>query len=210
MRLGAIIFTTTVAFATIALSQVPGAGAKDWIDLIQQNPHDPGSAFKGSWYREGKAIVSEKQYSILPLQVSPSGLGMEYDVLIQVSQGEKWGPFGLCFQAEQGFGSMEFNHQYKQYLSGIQKINGVMIHEAGGVSVKMEPDNIYTFRLEVRKDSLAFYQGDSELLKQYAISPTDRLTHLWHWDHRVPREGLALASELGPTSFHRVAWRTGF
>lgn len=174
-----------------------------WIDLLPST--DIESAFSGVWERDGNSLTCY-EYSVLPLPVSAEDLGDEYEILLELSQGENTGPYGICFQTQAGMLSLDLNHWSKQGLSGVRKINGVMLNQGAGVDVPMQPGEIYRFRLAVQPGEIQFYQQNT-LLKSYPIRPGDEIYNFWKWPEDKPREGLALVSESAVSVFHRVAWR---
>lgn len=178
----------------------------NWQDLL--DTAEVNRPVKGNWIRNANgSITSKPGMGVLPLSIGESELGYQYEVRCRVQQDERADGFALCFQSSNGFGSAEFNCHGRTSLSGIQKVNGVMLWDReGSPTVETPLGKPFDFVLRVQDRTLSLFVGKQQI-DEITLVAGDKLHQLWPWDWDRPHNGLAIASYNAPTTFLKVEWR---
>lgn len=198
--------TGAASLAGLAIGIPAWQEERSWNDLLKTAEVDRPT--KGNWIRNSNgSLTSKPGLAVLPLSIGENELGYRYEVRCRVKQEDRVDGFALCFQTPKGFGSVEFNAHGRIRLSGIQKVNGVMLWDKpDSPTVETPLGKSFEFRLRVEDSKLSYFVGKQKI-DEITLAPGDNIHLLWPWDWDQPQNGLAIASYDSPTTFLEVKWR---
>jgi serine/threonine protein kinase len=158
---------------------------------------------KGTWTRQGNALVSGDTAAILHLPLRPPAA---YDLRVRFTRLEGQRSVALFLPFNGGMGSLELD-AWDAHLGGLQVIAGRDLRQGGGFPITLENGRAYELEIRVRPAQITVLI-DGEQRGAFPLGTESPMVAFpWAWTPTPGESRPALGSYESPTRFENLQWR---